>query len=439
MERLHVMEYTPSQRKNGLRNTVYRWTGMIARLATLMTGSLLFAATAANGAIIKINPDDSPDNVIQLDGDLTATVVHTAEGMTIDIPGVKISLDCGTGDSCTIAVGSGSNDSGSNDSVSNDSGSNDSGNATSSQEEYCANNPNGHGCYNDSGSGSSSSNDDAGSSDDSGSEDPCANVTGYNPDCASTSGDSSSSSGTDDDDSSEDSGSDDPCANVTGYNPDCASTDDGETGDPDDPCANVIGYNPDCGSTSSGDDDPIATAFPNGDSRKIDDVSGFGSRDFDFGSGGNKTQNAYELVIPQGTVKVTGFTMMSATYQEKLKEDGTSYEPKQYTSQRIDPTTGSISYAPIGSSSGVAARVWISKTPDGDRLSSACSWNTGYVEGAFDVSVDGSKQCDLEVGGSYYMNVAVCSSARSDYRCSDPSARSADKDLKMIWQAVYRR
>ena len=74
----------------------------IALLAALPIG--------AQAASLKINPSDNADNVIELSGDLSASVTHTAEGMVIEIPGVEISLECDTQvdpDSCTVTIGAG--------------------------------------------------------------------------------------------------------------------------------------------------------------------------------------------------------------------------------------------------------------------------------------------------------------------------------------------
>ena len=80
----------------------------IALLAALPIG--------AQAASLKINPSDNADNVIELSGDLSASVTHTAEGMVIEIPGVEISLDCdkGTGNICTVTIGAGSTNSANN-------------------------------------------------------------------------------------------------------------------------------------------------------------------------------------------------------------------------------------------------------------------------------------------------------------------------------------
>lgn len=65
-------------------------------------------ATLAHSAVLRLNPGDNADNVITFDGAFTATVVQSAAGVDITIPGVKFTLDCqgDPTDSCTVTVGS---------------------------------------------------------------------------------------------------------------------------------------------------------------------------------------------------------------------------------------------------------------------------------------------------------------------------------------------
>jgi len=68
----------------------------------------LTLSTAVSAAVLRLNPGDNPDNVITFEGTLEATVVQSAAGMDITLPGVKLTLDC-QGDpttSCVVSVGS---------------------------------------------------------------------------------------------------------------------------------------------------------------------------------------------------------------------------------------------------------------------------------------------------------------------------------------------
>ena len=79
-----------------------------AHSAVFVSAALLIGLPViAQADVLKIN-----DSVINLSGDLSATVTHTADGMEIEIPGVEITLDCETRD-CTVTIGSGTGSSGS--------------------------------------------------------------------------------------------------------------------------------------------------------------------------------------------------------------------------------------------------------------------------------------------------------------------------------------
>ena len=88
------------------------------RLCLALLG--VWAVSAASQAsTLSIN-----NNVITLDGELSATVTHTAQGMAIDIPGVEITLDCPTTDACTVSIGSSANAGGYGSGATNTAGSN---------------------------------------------------------------------------------------------------------------------------------------------------------------------------------------------------------------------------------------------------------------------------------------------------------------------------
>ena len=77
----------------------------LARLLTLVMG--LYMSSAALSAVISINASQNQDNVIEVSGDLQASVEYTANGLKIEIPGVNIKLTCDGADvteqaPCTI-------------------------------------------------------------------------------------------------------------------------------------------------------------------------------------------------------------------------------------------------------------------------------------------------------------------------------------------------
>ena len=236
--------------------------------AFILTALLISLSLGAQAAVLKINPSANSPNEINVSGELSASVTHTAEGMTIEIPGVEISLVCDTNtdpDLCTVTVGSGSASSGSGSSSSG-SGSASSGSGSSS-----------------SGSGSSSS--------DSGDDSSCDPAFDFGCQDGTLGGTGTASASDDSSDSSDSSGS-------TGYvAPETSSSDD------DDPCSRKTGYNPNCVSTSGGSTE--AGAFPIGGARKVANASG----DHNFGSA-NPTGKA-RITVPSGTVTVVGLVMKS--------------------------------------------------------------------------------------------------------------------------------
>lgn len=79
---------------------------IFGRTSILIWGTL-FISTAVSAAVLRLNPDDNPNNVITFDGAFEATVVQSAAGMDIVIPGVEFTLNCqgDPTDSCTVSVG----------------------------------------------------------------------------------------------------------------------------------------------------------------------------------------------------------------------------------------------------------------------------------------------------------------------------------------------
>lgn len=334
----------------------------------LSTALLLGLSVGAHAAVLKIN-----DNVINLSGELSASVKHTADGMEIDIPGVEITLDCDTAadpDNCTVTIGSGTGYT--------VSGTGSSGSASSSSGS-------GSGSSSGSGSGSSSGSGSGSASDDDADCDPALDFgcgDSYSTDDSSGGGDSSGDSG-----------------GSTGYT---TGTTSGSSAD--DPCSGT-GYNPAC-NTNSGGSTTAPGAFPTGSARKVDDWSGR----VDFGSA--KPSAKTKLSVGDGVVTVVGLTMGTGD----------------------SPSSGRISFSQVTNVK-VPFRAWISTAPDGDRVG-ACSYR-GYSEALFGFTIGGTNACDLSPGGKYYFNMAFCNSTDNDLYCKDSGATSAGTAAEMKLSVGY--
>ena len=360
--------------------------------ALILTALLISLSLGAQAAVLKINPSANSPNEINVSGELSASVTHTAEGMTIEIPGVEISLVCDTNtdpDLCTVTVGSGSTSSGSGSSSSG-SGSASSGSGSSSSGSGSASSGSGS---SSSGSGSSSS----GSGDDK-SCDPafdfgCQDGTLGGTGSASGSDDSSDSSDSSDpSDSSDSSGS-------TGYVAPATSS-----SDEDDPCSRKTGYNPNCVTITAGTQ---GGDFPTGGARKVANASG----DHNYGSA-NPTGKA-RITVPSGTVTVLGLVMKSGA----------------------SPSSGTISFAQASNIQGVDLKAWISTSPDGARVGS-CS-RSGYAEGVLSFTIGGGGSCNLSPGSTYYFNMALCSSTPNDLYCNQAGAKAAAKGGIIVVSSDY--
>lgn len=351
----------------------------LRRLCLTLLGFWAMSA-ASHASTISINAAANPDNVIQLDGDLSAIITHTAQGIAIEIPGVEITLDCPTTDTCTVSVGSASGAAGygsggtdpSSDSDDTDSAtSGSSGGALDLNElcgsprptvynslqitwdKYCPN-------YTPTDTSDDADNDSGGAY---GSGD--------------TVGGSSGSEGTDD------------CPGV-GY--DC--------------------YNH--GGAASPADDVVsnAIAFPNAGGRQLENISS----QTDFGSSGrNSAGGTVYIPIDKGSVVVAGMTM----------------SPEQ------TPAIGRLSFGVTANQPvGAELRTWISESPDGARVSNYCSYS-GYAEGAIRFSMDGSRDCNLQRGGAYFVNMALCKSDRDDWDCRSVDAMTAEENATLVFEVKY--
>ena len=157
-----------------------------------------------------------------------------------------------------------------------------------------------------------------------------------------------------------------------------------------------------------------AFPFPNGSDRSINDRS----RLINLGSAGTDSGSNY-IEIHQGTVQVLGMTMAA---------DG--------------PWVGRLAFGPtaLWPGSPIDLRLWISETPDGERVSSDCSYR-GYAEATLRISTNGSEACDVTDGGTYYVNVALCTVSDdayyTDWNCTSAGAQTAASDARLVIQAVW--
>lgn len=233
-----------------------------ARCAAFLSAALLIGLPlGAQAAVLKINPGDDAGNVINLTGELSASVTHTAEGLTIEIPGVEISLDCDQGEDnrCTVTIGAGANTT-NNDSSSDGSGSGSSEGSGSSDDTAC---------------------DPAR---DFGCRDGTLGGTGSN----------------DADDANSDSGG------STGSTPDSTTTTTTTSSDAIDPCKGT-GYRPNCNASTSTTTGTTSGSFPTGSARKVSNLAG----SYNYGSAG--TASKEKLNVASGTVTVVGLTMSNGT------------------------------------------------------------------------------------------------------------------------------
>ena len=405
-----VGDSTEADAAGGRRESMF---SKAIQLSAVLTFGLLAVAQSANAAVLKINAADNPANTIQIEGPLSASVLHTAEGLEITIPGVQITLQCDspTGDACTVVVGNGSQTTQTaavDASSTGDAANPGSGGTSDSQGSADSDNSSGAADGGSSGGGSTGDGD----------SDPCASgqpVFG----CGDAYGDGSSGDQTSDSDGS---GTNDNSGSGTNGFDTSGSSDVEE----DDPCATKgFSVDPAC-ETSNDVAADSSTDFPNGSDRRVNNLS----RLIDVGTAGNYSSGGTaDVTIPQGEISVIGLTMMAEEYAKS--EDGTA------TQNRIDPLRGSINFGPVGQVRGGALRLWISEKPDGIRVSEACSYG-GYTEASIDISVDGSQKCDLRSGGAYYLNFALCDTDASDYNCSQTGARTASGRGVLVVEAKYR-
>lgn len=419
-------DHMVAERKSRDKHSITTSSLLESIKATVAPGGLCLAllgvwavSAASQASTLSIN-----NNVITLDGELSATVTHTAQGMAIDIPGVEITLDCPTADACTVSIGSSATAAGYGSGATNTAGGAD----TSGTNDGTA------GASTDTSAGSTDAGGTSGGSTGSG---------------AATGGTDGNAGGTDSSNSGSSGGALDlnelcGAPRPTEYNsrqiswdkycPGYTPTDtSGDTGDNSDGTAGggaTVGGNND----SDGSDDcpgvgydcynhggsggtandvvSNAVAFPNGGSRRVEN----NASQTDFGSAGrNAAGGTVYVEIDKGAVVVAGMTMSSE--------------------QR--PALGRLSFGVTARQVvGADLRAWISKEPDGGRISNACSY-VGYAEAAIRFSVDGSRDCNLERGGSYFVNAALCKSDRDDWDCRSVDALTAEEDATLVFEVKY--
>ncbi len=371
------MDYAKLTRSLSTR-AVHSYRSFSRPSAALVTVALFAASPfGVQAEVLKINPSQNAGNVIELTGDLSATVTHTAEGMVIEIPGVEIALDCdeGTNNICTVTIGAGR--------ASDTAAAEPPAPAAVEPPAPAAVEP-----------------------------PPADNNTGDDP-CASGSPTFGCS-----DDGTQDGvapAADDPTASDDTGGGSADATPDATPGyvappatggalDPNDPC-NVRGYNPNCSSLTAGSSTG-ADPFPNGASRTVNNTG------VDLGSAASTAGQTVKVGFPKGTVNVLGLTLANS-----------------------GSTKGNINFGPVGAVSGVDLRAWISTSADGARLGS-CGYK-GYVEGALSFSTDGSRGCNLSPGGTYYLNMAICSSTADDLFCSGAGAKTSQDPVTLAIEAKY--
>ena len=372
------------------------------RVAITTTALLVGVPIVSNAAALKIN-----DNVINLTGELRASVTHTAEGMAIEIPGVEISLECDKAvdpDNCTVTIGAG------NGTGTGGTGSSATSGGTNSGSGGGTNSGSGGGT--NSGSGGTNSGSGGDTDSDASDDDRCASGVGFGCQADGTQDGGSSNSSNDSSDSSNDSSdSSNDSSDSSNDTSDSSSSGGGyqapettSSSDPNDPC-NAPGFNPACNS-SGGSSSSAPVAFLTGAARVSD-----ASASINFGSNGS--QRNLRLVVPKAKVRVLGLSLASS---------GSSL--------------GTVSFGPVGNIGGVDLAAWISSTPDGPRVSAGCGFK-GYAEGVLRFSTNGSRACNLSPGGAYFLNLALCKTTDADLNCSASGATSAQGDSTLVVKSSY--
>ena len=365
-------------------------------LAAVVASVGLATSVSASAAQVRFNPATSPDNIINLEGTLSATVTQSSAGIDISIPGVDIVLDCKgstSTESCVITIGAGqsSTTAGTTSSTgSTGSGTGSTSGTSGSTTGYVA----GGGTSTTGGGGSSSC-------------DPTVSF-GCSYGDGSSSGDTTSGDTTSGGTTSGGTTSGGTSSGATGGFSGGSSSGTSGSGST---TGATGGFLPGGGSSSTDSSSSGGqVAFPNGGARSVERGS------TDLGSAGAQSGGGtHPINVDKGFVASNRFTMKSGVY------------------------AGKISFVPQGNyppPDDAALRMWISYDADGGRVGNECSWG-GYFEGSVGVGTDTASGCVLNGGGSYWLNVAFCKTDRDDYNCTSSNALTGSYGGGLLFQSSY--
>ena len=361
------------------KRAVYSYRCYIRCAAVVSAALLVGLPLGAHASVLKINPGDDAGNVINLSGELSASITHTAEGMTIEIPGVEISLVCNTNtdpDNCTVTVGSGSA------AATQSTPGRDTTTTTTTTTT----------------TDTSDTSDTSDTTTASNAGDSCDPAFDFGCQDGALGGASVASAS----DDTSDTGNTSETGGSTGFTSPTTSS----SGD-DDPCSGT-GFKPAC--VSDGTDSSVAidgAPFPIGSDRRVNVAGGY-----NLGSASSPSKERID--VPAGSVTAVGLTMAS----------GNSL------------SAGRIVFATGSNINGVTFRGWISKSADGPAVSAACTY-VGYPEGVLRFDINGGGDCSLSAGGDYYFNMALCVSSAFDVYCNAPNARASTQQDVIVVTANY--
>lgn len=383
--------------------------GIVTLLLALPLG---FASVAVQASVLTIN---GADNRIELEGELSATVTHTAEGMAIEIPGVEITLDCEGSvetEACTVAINVAQATNAQGGAASGGSASDSSGGDSSAGTGTTGT------VGDDTTSTGGSSATDSGGSDATGSND--------SDDASGDGSDDSSNSG------AEAGSLEELCSNprpteynsaqinydkyCPTYDPNSQGSNTTEPGDgsagssTDEEEEECKGPGYDCWWAPGGPGGVAAVSeeldpFPTGSDRVIYDTR------YDMGSAGRHGGgNTVYVRVPKGQVAVVDLTMSSSTdiSQTVLAFGVTATQPTH----------------PMHS--------WISRSVDGESISPNCE-RVGYAETQLKLFTQDApnRSCQLESGKRYYLMLAFCKTEDGDIQCRSSEAKADVRDVEL--------
>ena len=160
----------------------------------------------------------------------------------------------------------------------------------------------------------------------------------------------------------------------------------------------------DSGSEGEGAEEVVADPFPIGSDRVVNHAGDENGK-FDFGSEGrNGGSGRVYWVVEKGVVSYAGLTLTEDEGSEAIR----------------------LSFGVTADQPSAALHYWISKEPDGDSIQD-CGY-VGYAQTSQRVAIDGSEDCQLERGGKYFINLALCDSEEGDIECRSAQATAAERD-----------